>query len=179
MNWPRPARLAGQAVAWTLFMAVTGVFAHWPAYTPIPAGHGELKLSMAHLSERLEPCVQLSPDEIQALAPNMRVAERCPRARADAVVQLLVDGERLLEIAVRPAGLARGGRAYLQARWGLPAGDYTLEFKLRDTARDEGFDYAQRLRLRLAAGESVLLDVGDGNARLVPGRAPIAPPREK
>ncbi len=172
MRWPRPWQLAGQAACWALFAATAGVFAHWPAYSPLPEGYGELKLSMAHLTERLEPCVQLSPEELAALPPNMRAPERCPRARAHALIELDADGRPLLSTAIRPAGLARGGRAYLQARWGLPAGDYALELRLRDTPRDDGFDKVQRFTLSLAAGESALINVGDGEARLVPGSAP-------
>jgi hypothetical protein len=178
MSLPGPVRIAGQAVAWGLFAAFTGVFAQWPVYSPLSEGHGELKLSMAHLTERLEPCVQLTPEEIMELPPNMRVAERCPRARANAVVQLLLDDEPLLDASVRPVGLARGGRAYLQKHWGLPAGEYALELRMRDTPRDEGFDKVQYFRLSLAAGESVLLNVGDGEARLIPGRGSAVPPQE-
>jgi hypothetical protein len=178
MKLPRPMQFAGQIVAWGLFVTITGVFAHWPGYAPLPDGHGELKLSMAHLTERLEPCVQLSQEELLALPPNMRVAERCERARAHAVVQLFIDDEPLLDTAVRPVGLARGGRTYLQAHWALPAGNYALELRLRDTPREEGFDKVQHFQLRLGAGESVLLDVGDGEARLVPGRAAESSPQE-
>ena len=179
MKWPRPSQLAGQAAAWALFMAVTGVFAQWPVYAPLPQGHGELKLSLAHLTARLEPCVQLTAEEILARPPNMRVTEDCPRARAAAVVQLYVNDTALLDTAVRPVGLARGGRSYLQAHWPLAAGDYALELRLRDTPRADGFDHVQRFRLQLAAGESVLLDVGDGDARLIPGRGSGAVPREE
>lgn len=168
----RPVQVAGQALFWGLFATVTGAFAQWPAYAPLPPGHGELKLSMAHLTARLEPCEVLSAEELAALPPNMRVPERCPRARAEAVVTLHLDGRMLLEESVRPTGLARGGRAYLQAHWGLPAGEYALELQLRDTPRTTGFDHVQRFTLRLAAGESVLLELGDGEARLVPGRLP-------
>jgi hypothetical protein len=178
MKLPRPMQIAGQAVAWTAFITVTGVFAQWPVYAPLAAGHGELKLSMAHLTARLEPCVQLTQDEIRALPPNMRVSEQCPRARADAVLQLLVDGQPLAETAVRPTGLARGGRAYLQGYWSLPAGSYDLELRLRDTPRPEGFDKVQHFRLDLAVGESVLLNIGDGDARLIPGRSGDPLPHE-
>ncbi len=170
MKLPRPAQLAGQAAAWLLFAALAGSFAQWPRYSPLAAGHGELKLSMAHLTERLEPCVQLSPEELAALPPNMRAPERCPRARAPAVVELLLDDAPLFRATVRPVGLARGGRSYLQRHWGLPAGEYELELRLRDTPREQGFDKVQRFKLSLAAGESVLLNMGDGEARLIPGR---------
>lgn len=171
----RPTQLLGQALAWGMFMLATGVFAQWPVFSPLPPGHAQLKLSMAHLTERLEPCVELSPEELAALPPNMRVVERCPRARADAVIELEANGELLLSASVRPVGLARGGRTYLQDRWGLPPGEYQLTLRLRDTPRNEGFDKVQHLSLRLAPGESALLNLGDGDATLVPGRQPAAP----
>jgi hypothetical protein len=179
MKLPRPLQLAGQVAAWLLFVGVAGMFAQWPTYSSLPRGHGELKLSMAHLTERLEPCVTLSPEELAALPPNMRAPERCPRARAPAVIELLLDGETLLQTTVRPVGLARGGRSYLQAHWGLPAGDYQLELRLRDTPREQGFDKVQRFRLSLAARESALLTLGDGEAQLIPGRAPSAALQEE
>jgi hypothetical protein len=171
MKLPGARQLAGQSVAWLLFMATTGVFAQWPVYSPIPQGHGELKLSMAHLTERLEPCRQLSAEEIAALPPNMRVVEQCPRGRVSAFVELEADGAVLFEGAVRPVGLARGGRTYLQARWSLPAGSYELELRLRDSPREAGFDLVERFSLNLDRGESALLSVGDGKPRLIPGRS--------
>lgn len=168
----RPWQLLGQALAWGLFMLITGVFAHWPTFSPLPPGYGQLKLSMAHLTERLEPCVELTPEEIAALPPNMRVIERCPRARAHAFIELEANGQLLLQESVRPVGLARGGRTYLQDHWGLPAGNYTLRLRLRDTPREEGFDKVQELSMQIAPGESVLLNLGDGDATLVPGRRP-------
>lgn len=162
--------LAGQAVAGLLFASITGAFAQWPRYSPLPAGHGELKLSMAHLTERLVPCVQLSAEELAALPPNMRNPERCERERAPAVIELRANDAVLLDTVVRPVGLARGGRSYLQARWPLAAGNYELEIRLRDTPRAEGFDLVQRLGLTLRPAESALLELGDGEARLIAGR---------
>lgn len=171
MKLPGARQLAGQSLAWLLFMAATGVFAQWPLYSPVPQGHGELKLSMAHLTERLEPCRQLSAEEIAALPPNMRVVEQCPRGRVSAFVELEADGALLFEGAVRPVGLARGGRTYLQARWSLPAGNYQLELRLRDSPREAGFDLVERFSLNLDSSESALLSVGDGEPRLIPGRS--------
>lgn len=178
MTRPAPMQLAGQGAAWLLFAAVVGTFAQWPAYSTITPGFGEIKLSMAHLTERLEPCERLTAEELAALPPNMRAPERCPRERAQAVVELLVNGDPLLQTTVRPVGLARGGRSYLQGRWDLPAGEHQLELRLRDTPREQGFDKVQRFSLTLAAGESVLLKLGDGDARLVPGRRGAGDPEE-
>ena len=173
-----PKQVIGQVLAWGLFVVLAGTFAQWPRYSPLPEGHGEIRLSMAHLTERLEPCEELSHEELARLPPSERVADRCPRARAHAVVELRVDGELLLSEAVRPTGLAKGGRSYLQGNWSLPAGDYVLELFLRDTPREEGFDKEQRFALSIAPGESVLLTLGDGDATLTPGRRPDAPPED-
>jgi hypothetical protein len=159
-------RLAGQGVLWLAIAALLGVFAQWPRFAPLPAGHGELKLSLAHLTERMQPCHTLSAEERQALPPNMRMLERCERARAPAVIELTLDGEVLLAEAIRPAGLHRDGRAYLYRHWALPAGDYALELALRDSPREEGFDRRQRFELTIVPGASALLKVGDGEAVL-------------
>lgn len=179
MTRPSLPQLAGQGAAWLLFMGLVGTFAQWPAYSRIEPGRGELKLSMAHLTERLEPCERLTAEELAVLPPNMRAPERCPRERAPAVVELLANGVPLLQTAVRPVGLARGGRSYLQGRWDLPAGEHQLELRLRDTPREQGFDKVQRFSLTLAAGESALLELGDGDARLVPGRRDAGDPEEE
>jgi hypothetical protein len=168
-------RVAGQALFWTATMLLVVAFAHWPPVTPLPPGHGELKLSMAHLTERLSPCRQLSEDERAALPPNMRVFEICERERAPARLEILLDGEPIFVESVRPAGSHRDGRAYLHRTWPLPAGDYTLELRLRDTPREQGFDKQARFALSLQPGVSALLRVGDGEPHLHPG-TPLAKP---
>jgi hypothetical protein len=159
-------RLFGQGLAWLLFALAIGLFAHWPAHSPLPSGHGELRLSLAHLTERMEPCRTLSEEERMALPPNMRIIEKCGRARASAQVELRLDERVLYADSIRPAGLHREGRTYLFRSWPLPAGDYTLQLALRDSPRDEGFDKRQQFRLRIEPGHSALLRVGDGDAEL-------------
>jgi hypothetical protein len=159
-------RLTKVAAIWLTFGAGVAVLSHWPVFAPVAADHGELKLSLAHLTERLEECRLLTPEEVAALPPNMRTAERCPRERAMAFLVLEADGHELLRQRVRPAGLHRDGRAYLYHSWHLPAADYELRFMLRDSARDTGFDQDQTLHLSLSPGASVLLHVGDGEAML-------------
>ncbi len=164
MNLPR---LLGQGLAWLAFAALVGVFTQWPWFSQLPPDHGEFKLSLAHLTERVGPCTTLSPEELQNLPPNMRMPEQCPRERVPAVIELTVDDQTLLHRAVRPAGLFSGGRVYLVESWMLPAGSYRLHLRLRDSPREEGFDKEQVLDLHLARGASVLLEVGDGEARLI------------
>jgi hypothetical protein len=161
------------SVLWAGLAAGVAAFSHWPGFVPIAPGHGEFKLSVAHLTERMEECEQLTAEELMALPPNMRIAERCPRERAMALLIVEANGEELLSEAIRPAGLHRGGRVYLYRDWHLPAGEYTVRVRLRDSPRSEGFDQDRVLSLVLAPGDSVLLHIGDGEPSLVSaGRAP-------
>lgn len=169
-------RIVGQVLAWVAFAVPVGLLAQWPYFAPLPAGHAELRLSLAHLTERLEPCRPLSADERAALPANMRVLERCGRPRAPALIELMLDEQVLLRVHVRPAGLHRDGRAYLHRTWSLPAGSYRLQLNLRDSPRQEGFDQ-QQFWLDLQPGVSTLLRVGDGEAVLSsssPADSPVA-----
>jgi hypothetical protein len=160
-------RILMQAIAWLLFVLPVGLFAHWPTYSPLPAGHGELRLSLAHLTERMQPCRQLSEEERQALPPNMRVREQCGRARAPAQVELHLDERELLAESIRPAGLHREGRAYLYRTWALPAGEYQLQLAMRDSPDEHTPAKRQRFVLRVEPGRSTVLQVGDGAAELL------------
>lgn len=160
-------RLIGRGLAWLVFAALVGVLAHWPVFSQIPEDHGELTLSLAHLTERVGPCIQRTPEELEALPPNMRIPEECPRERVPAVIEVTVDDRTLLSRSVRPAGLFRGGRSYLVEAWALPAGNYSLRLRLRDSPREEGFDKEQQFDLQLTRGASAVLEVGDGEARLI------------
>lgn len=151
--------------------AAVGVLSQWPGFHPLPPGHGELTLSMAHLTARLEPCRSLTEEERAALPPNMRVLEVCARPRVPAVIEVTVNDERLLAAAVRPAGLHRDGRAYLVRSWALPAGIHRVTLNLRDTPREEGFDERYDLVVDLAENASIVMEVGDGGVRML--NAPI------
>jgi hypothetical protein len=170
-----PLRGLWQATIWLLAMLLVVGLAHWPRYRPLPEGHGELKLSMAHLTERLQPCRTLSAEERAKLPPNMRALQTCERERAPAVVELLLNGHTLVQRAVPPAGLHNDGRSYLHQQWPLPAGSHQLTLRLRDTPRSEGYDHEQHFDLSLQPGASALLRVGDGQANLDPGGRPPAP----
>lgn len=162
----RFARYSGQALTWALLAVVVAAFGYGPAFSPIPGGHGELKLSVAHLSERLEPCRQLTEEERMALPPTRRVTEVCERGRAPTRVKLTANGETLIERSIRPAGWHGDGRSYLLEFFTLPAGHYRLELALTDTPGETGFDMLESFELEIDTGDSALLEVGDGDIRL-------------
>lgn len=156
----------GQALVWLAFAGVVGAFAQGPAFSPVPPGHGELKFSMAHLTDRLEPCRRLTQAERQKLPPTRRVKEKCGRARAEAMVEISLDGERLLRRTAEPAGLHEGGRVFMLEFWTLPAGRHELTLAMRDTPGADDFDEKHSFDLNLQDGDSALLNVGDGDVQL-------------
>ncbi len=159
---------------WVLTGLALATFSHWPVFSPAAADQGELKLSMAHLTERLAECEVLTPEEVAKLPPNMRVTERCPRERASALLVIHLDGAELLRTWVRPAGFHNDGRVYLQKRWLLTAGDRELRVQLRDSPREDGFDYDVEVHLPLAVRESALLHISDTGVSVL--RAADDPP---
>jgi hypothetical protein len=160
------ARHAGRLAAWALFLVVIAAFAVGPAFSPVPQGHGELKISMAHLAERIEPCRPLTEEERQALPPTRRVAEVCERGRVPTLVRVRLDGELIIDRRVKAAGWQEDGRAYLLEFQPLPAGRYELELALRDSPRQQGYDMQRRFSLALEPGDSALLEIGDGDVTL-------------
>lgn len=170
------ARVSVQVLFWSLVMAVVGVFSRWPGHAAVPEGHGELRLSMARLTERMQPCRRLDEAERAALAPNMRVHEVCERERAPALLELRLDEALLLREEIRPAGFHRDGRVYLYRAWPLPAGVHELHFAVRHSPRGSGYDATGRFAFELTPGASALLAVSDEEVRLSAGgtRASLA-----
>ena len=152
--WRIPAQL--------LVYAALGVglayFSSDPAYRQLSPEAAVLTLSFSHAGERATPCRKLSPEEIAALAANMRRAEQCPRARVDVVVELTLDGKPLYHAALVPSGIARDGASTVLERFVVSAGRHHLQAKLRDSRRTEGYDYEFDDTIELARGHNLVID---------------------
>jgi hypothetical protein len=70
-----------QALTYLGFVAVVAYLSASPAYDYANADMAAIKLSLSHPADRVEPCVQLTPEQIAELAPNMRRVEQCERER--------------------------------------------------------------------------------------------------
>lgn len=145
-------RLSLQALAYLGFVAVVGYLSASPAYQYAAADMAAVKLSLSHAADRVEPCVQLTPEQIAELAPNMRRAERCERERLPLTVRLEVDGELLAQIEAPPSGLWNDGPASVYERFAVEPGRHRITAKLRQSARPDGWDYAHSEDVTLVAG---------------------------
>ena len=137
----RLVQLVGQAIAYALFAVAIGYFATRPAYTHLDPGKALIKLSFSHAGQRKGDCRRLTPEELAALAPNMRRPLDCPRERLPLRMELLLDGETLFQGELPPSGLAGDGASTVYRKFPVAPGRHRLTARLRDTARTEGFDY--------------------------------------
>ena len=122
-----------QAVAYAAFVAFVGYFSTSPPYEALPEGQALVRLSLRHTGQPKEPCRERSAEELAKLAPNMRAASVCPRARADVVVSVAMDGRPLFDVTAAPTGLSRDGASTIYRRVTVPAGRHRFEARLADT----------------------------------------------
>lgn len=153
-----PLQIVGQIIAYAVFAAVVGYFAASPAYTHVDPGDAVITLSFSHAGAKVAECRRLTPEEIAALPPNMRRPLDCPRGRVGLLVELELDDELLHRASLPPSGIAGDGASTAFQRFAIAPGEYRLRARLRDSRREEGFDYELDERIELEAGQNLVLD---------------------
>ncbi len=147
-----------QVLVYGAFVALVGWLSSAPSYTPVDPSLALLRVSFSHAGERVEPCRRYTPEEIAAMAPNMRRPLDCARERVPLRVQVAVDGVVMLDRVLPPSGLAGDGASTVYARLAVAPGRHRVTARLRDTRRAEGFDHEDDLQVELSAGDSRLLE---------------------
>lgn len=162
-------QIFGQAVVYAAFMAFVGYLATSPAYTYVDPGAALITLSFGHAGAKVSECRRLTPEEIAALPPNMRRPMDCPRARVPLLVALEVDDETLFRASVAPSGLASDGASSVYERFVVAPGRHRVTARLRDSRREDGFDYEMVKEIDFAPGEHIVIDfrAGTGGFRVL------------
>jgi hypothetical protein len=141
-----------QILIYAAFAGVVSYLSFWPKYEYANAELAVVKLSLSHATERIEECVQLSPQQIAELAPNMRHSQSCERARLPLLLELDVDGENRIALRAQPSGLWNDGPASVYERFELPPGAHSITVRLRDSASTDTWDYTYTQDVILQAG---------------------------
>jgi hypothetical protein len=115
-------------------------------------------LSFVHGADRRAECRRLTPEEIAKLPPNMRRVMDCPRGRRPLQVELDVGAQVRFRAELPPTGIAGDGPSRAYERFVLPAGEYDVAVRLRDTPRTEGFDYERTGRITLSPDQMFVID---------------------
>jgi len=151
-------RLFAQVISFVIFGVVLGYFSNSPSYTYHDSDMALIMVSFSHSSERKEKCRRFTPEEIAATAANMRRPMDCKRERVPVYVELMLDGENLLSKSYNPTGLAKDGSASIYERISVGPGQHQLIVKLRDSGREEGFDYESNTIINIEPKELFVID---------------------
>lgn len=162
-------QVLGQFVVYAAFMAMLGYFATMPAYTYVDPGSAVITLSFGHAGARVSECRRLTTEEIAALAPNMRRPMDCPRGRVSLLVEFELDGETLYRASLAPSGIAGDGASSVHERFVVAPGRYRVTVRLRDSRRQDGFDYQMEEDIELVPGQHLVVDfrAGTGGFRIL------------
>jgi hypothetical protein len=151
-------RIAGGLLVILALFAGVAVLSDWPRYRQTPPGTGVVMLSLVHGADRSAECRRLTPEEIAKLPPNMRRPLECPRGRRPILVELDVGDQVRYRATLPPTGIAGDGPSREYRRFVLPAGEYELSVRMRDSPRAEGFDHQRSERVTLAPDQMLVVD---------------------
>ena len=88
----------------------------------------------------------------------MRRPMSCPRERVPLLVELRLDDDLIYSASLPPSGHAGDGASSVFEQFAVPPGSHRLTMRLRDTRREEGFDYESEERVELAPGQHIVID---------------------
>jgi hypothetical protein len=135
----------------------------------VDPGAAVITLSFGHAGARVSECRRLTTEEIAALAPNMRRPMDCPRGRVSLLVEFELDGEVLYHASLVPSGIASDGASSVYERFVVAPGRHRVRVRLRDSRREEGFDYEMEEDIDLVPGQHLIVDfrAGTGGFRIL------------
>ncbi len=150
--------ILGQILAFIPFAIGIGYFSNAPSYTYQDPELSLIMVSFSHASERKEKCRRFTQEELAELAPNMRRPMDCQRERLPLYVEVIMDGKNLLSKSYNPTGLSKDGSASVYESISVKPGQHQITAKLRDSARETGFDYESDVSINLEAKEIFVID---------------------
>ncbi len=151
-------QLIGQALFYILVASAVGYLSSRPLYAGLAKDAAQIKLSFSHGAAHREACRKLSYEEIIKLKGSERRPSTCTRQRLSVHAQLLIDGRTIYDAVLQPTGLWGDGPARTYQKFLVPAGRHTVEARMRDSVREQGFDYENRATLDLRPGQSLAVD---------------------
>lgn len=151
-------RIAGQVIVYAAIAAMLGYFSASPAYRQMQPDLGVIKLSFSHAGEPKTECRRRTQEQLNELAPNMRQTMDCPRERVSLLLELELDGKRIYRAWLPPSGLAGDGASTVYQGFPVEAGEHTLVARLRDSRREQGFDWTMERTIDILPRQNVVID---------------------
>lgn len=134
-------KMLAQLGLYALFALAIGYLSTEPVYVHSTPEEAVIRLTFNHVGQIKEKCRKFTAEEIANTAPNMRQAMDCPRERVPVVIEMLFDDKLVFQKSIEPSGLSKDGEAVVNEKFMVLAGRHRLTVRMRDSKRDEGFDY--------------------------------------
>lgn len=154
----RFSKILSQSLLFGIFISVVGFFSDSPLYKNLMDDEAMIKISLRHSGAILGKCRQRTAEELAKLQPTMRIAETCPRERSPVLLQLWVDGKKVVDETLLGRGLHRDGTASFYRRLRVTSGEHDLVIKMNDDQSEKGYPYQLEKRLALKQGEVRVID---------------------
>lgn len=151
-----PLSIAGVVKVSVLFfiIAVPIYFLSDQPYSYYSKDDGLLKIAFKHTGTRVADCdeadlIKQEGDRYRQQLKDTRQVRmsiekiaKCPRERNPVVIELFIDGEKVLDKAYAPTGLKKDMASYIYGEFPVPAGEHSLRVLLYDTGTKETPAYA-------------------------------------
>ncbi|MFC1602498.1 hypothetical protein ACFL3U_02905 [Pseudomonadota bacterium] len=147
-----------QAVNLFLFMALIAAFSSGPTVYQLEKGMAVVTLAFGHAGQPVRACRKRTPEELAALAPNMRAPMDCPRERSVIRVELLMDGELIHDITASPPGAFKDQGVDVYENVTVPVGRHQFTVHMNDDAQKEGYTYSNDYTAELTDAQLLFID---------------------
>jgi len=162
---PRVLRYPLQVVNYSVFMLLVWYFSAAPSYTQLAPDQAVVTVAFAHAGKRREECRELSAEELAKLPPNMRAPMDCPRERSPVTVELLLDGELLVEEVVQAPGIYNDLGIDVYRSIKVPAGEHMLAVRMNDNVRVEGPTFTHEETVNLEPAQLLVVNFNSDTGR--------------
>ncbi len=160
-------RIVNQLLAYAAFAAVLGLFSVWPDYRLLDAQQAIVSLTFSHAAQRVGECRRLTQEELNALPPNMRKPDQCPRQRHMIEVEMRLDETLVYLDTLSPSGLWKDGKATAYKRTAIDAGDHEIFVGMSDSGLGKGYDYVMRQQVAIEPGQNLVVTFDDLHKKFV------------
>ncbi len=147
-----------QAFNLFVFMALIAAFSAGPSVRQLDDGLAVITLAFGHAGQPVRACHVRTPDELAALAPNMRAPMDCPRERSTIKVELEMDGKIILDLTIPPPGAFKDQGVDVYQNVEVPVGRHEFTVRMNDNALVDGYTYTDSYTVDLAPAQLLFID---------------------
>jgi len=147
-----------QAFNLALFMWLIASFSAGPTVRQLEDGMAVVTLAFGHAGQPVRDCHVRTPEELAALAPNMRAPMDCPRERSTLRIELIMDGKLIHDLTAPPPGAYKDQGVDIYENVTVPIGSHTFTVRMKDNDQSDDFTYSNDYTVNLGPAQLLFID---------------------